>query len=801
MKKLTLTAILIFLQAFLLFTGLHAQRSENAVQGVIYNHNDKPVSFALIIIPQAGIVTTTDQSGKYYIALPQPGTYTLTIKSDGFNDITTSVSVAGTTTKDFYLNLAIQASSGMKAVTIRGERDIQTVSRQTMTVKEIKEVPASLGDSINALTTLPGINRAGGLFGPMVIRGADPAMNSYFIDGIPLYKVMHFGGIHSVISNDLMSSIDLYSSSFPSSFNNTLGAVISINTLDDVPELGGFFDVGLISANMLIKTPFYKTTYLDGKEIKEHKGYMITSGRVGYITLLIPLFYEYVLGKSLDMLPTYWDYQFKTRYNFDSKHSLTFLAFGNKDRININTRSFPFDESSDPLLTDIELYQNDFANTQALTYKYHYSNKLYNSLLFYSALNQSHIKFNFALATSDWARDLGIKSHPYIFGLKDTLTMEWWHKHSTLNIGAEAKYYLFFTKGNSIIPLAGDGDINDPDIMQRVPLGDTYKNQTFSGYIENKFTFGGLEVVPGITAEHLSRGNNSYVDPRGLASYTFPSQTTIGLAGGWYSMFIQTNPFFFTALPYVAELTLPAMDSIHRAASIEQKISKYTIRGEVFYNTFSNIAATDVKRDENNELVPFIGRSGEGVSRGFELSAKVNAEEEDKLWGWVSYTLNNTKFISHVSEDFSEYGNMWLTSPFDMPHVIKVVLGYTIGKNTLSGRFQFNSTMPYDPIIGSYSDDVFTLLTGKPRNVPIYGKPSTGRFSPEYRLDVRYSRKTNYKWGYLSWYFEVIGLVNSSEEYLHWDYRYEYASGVNPKVKTPSDGLSFIPNFGVEVRF
>jgi len=809
--KLKLIAVLILLQAVSLLTGLHAQRSENAIQGVIYNHNDRPVSFALIIVREAGIVTTTDQSGKYFISLPQAGTYSLSIKSDGFNDLTTSVRVDGTITKDFYLNLAIQATKGIQTVTVRGERDIQTISRQTMTVKEIKEVPASLGDSINALTSLPGINRAGGFFGPMVIRGANPRSNAYFVDGIPLYKIMHFGGIHSVIANDLMSSIDLYSSSFPSRFNNALGAIITINTLDEVNEFGGFYDVGLISANILIKNPFYKTTYVDEKEIKENKGYMIASGRMGYLNLAIPLIYKYVLDQSLDMLPVYWDYQFKTKYNFDSRHSLTLLFLGNMDKIDISTKSLPLRESTDPLFSDVEAYQNDFSNTQSLTYKYHYSNRLYNSLLFYSVLNQCQQKFNMSLSQAEWAKGLGLKSHPYIFGIKDTLTMEWWQNHSTLNMGIASQYFLFFTGGETLGFLSGDSfDFNNPDLMQRIKLGDTYKNQTVSGFIENKFTFGGLEIVPGITAEYLSRGKNSYVDPRGLISYTFPTQTTVGLAGGWYSMFIQTNPMYFIFLPDLAGVDLSPEKSIHRAASVEQKISKYTFRTELFYNTFSNIMYQDSKKNEDDKVVPFYNNSGEMISKGFELSFKINNQEEDKLWGWASYTLNSSKYITRRSLDYSLYGDEWLSSPFDMTHVIKTVMGYTVGKNTFSTRFQFNTADPYTPIIGSEEDKEFTALDplNRPRWVPKYGKPNSKRLAPEYRLDVRYSRKTNYKWGYLSWYVEVIGILSSPDKYMRWDWRHPHQPNqshpdrpnINPRLRTGND-LPFIPNFGVEARF
>ncbi len=74
-----------------------------------------------------------------------------------------------------------------EGITITGTRDIQKVSRYTMTVKELKEVPGSFGDSVNALTSMPGVIRTDGPWGPMVIRGANPIQNRYLIDDIPIY--------------------------------------------------------------------------------------------------------------------------------------------------------------------------------------------------------------------------------------------------------------------------------------------------------------------------------------------------------------------------------------------------------------------------------------------------------------------------------------------------------------------------------------------------------------------------------------------------------------------------------------
>ena len=220
------------------------------MQGSVIDSTTKQnVSFALVIVQEAGIVASAPQ-GKYFISLPKSGNYTVKVQSQGLQSITTVVMVEGNVTKDFHL-LPFTSKGG--GVVIRGERDLQKVSRQTMTVKQIKEVPASFGDSLNALTALPGVSRPMGIFGPLVIRGADEAVNGYYIDDIPVFNPMHFGGFHSAINNDLMREVDLYASSYPSQFSNAQGAIININTIDEVDKAGGNVDVDLISASALVK--------------------------------------------------------------------------------------------------------------------------------------------------------------------------------------------------------------------------------------------------------------------------------------------------------------------------------------------------------------------------------------------------------------------------------------------------------------------------------------------------------------------------------------------------------------------
>ena len=775
-----------------LFSGAEMSYAQQySLQGnVVDSTTKRNVSFAIVIVQEAGVVANAPQ-GRYYLELPRAGRYTVKVQSQGLQTVTTSVTVDGNVIRDFRMLPYTSRGSG---VVIRGERDIQKVSRHTMTVKQIKEVPASFGDSLNALTALPGVSRPMGIFGPLVIRGADNAVNGYYIDDIPVFNPMHFGGFHSVINNDLIREIDLYSSAYPSQFSNAQGAIININTIDEVERPGGNVDVGLISASVLIKEPITETVYVDGKEKKENKGYLIAAGRVGYLTLFIPYFYEYVLKQDLEQAAEYYDYQLKGRYDMDSRHSLSFIVFGSKDKLDLIYNDDAMEEGDDPLWEDMQWKQNQQSHNIGLYYNFKTEKRFSNTLMSYAAMTTFQRWAEIPKATSDWAKDVGTDSRPYIFGIKDKFRWEWWESHAEVRAGLEGNYYRFDVDGKVLLPreyIESGFDPNDPNLIVTIELDETIENYTLVNYLENKFTFGWLTVVPGFHAEYLKRTDKWVFDPRGMASLAFPTGTTLGVAGGWYSHFIQTNGNYFNNTPLLAKVDyLDPQRAIHRSVSVEQRISGFTLKAEGFSNRFADIVEAEEWTDADGTVRNF-RNTGDLKTYGFEILARVSEEKEQGLFGWTSYTYTQAKYKSNLSSDY--YGDEWISAWSEQVHVLKTVAGYTFGHHTLSARFQFNSTLPYTPVVDSNKD--ITYVGETERWLPVYGKTNSKRLSPEHRLDIRYSRRTNYKWGYVSWYIEVINAYNFRGEEL----AYDYTDGTW-EVKQ-SDEIAMIPNFGVEAKF
>jgi len=775
----------------LFFTSnfIAANAAVYSMQGkVIDGSTQKAVNFAIVVIQEAGLVANAPQ-GNYYIEIPKSGRYVVKVQSPGLESITTFVTIEGNVSRNFILNPFVSKGNGVE---IRGEKDIQKISRHTMSKKEIKEVPASFGDSINALTALPGVSRPGGIFGPLIIRGADSAVNGYYIDDIPLFNPMHFGGFHSVINNDLMREIDLYASSYPSQFSNAQGAIININTIDEVNEQGGNVDVGLISASSLIKSPITEETIVEEKEKKIDKGYIIASARIGYLSLFIPLFYKYVLRQELDQVPEYWDYQFKAKYLINSSNSFTILAFGSRDTMKLILKDSYLDAGDDPYWVNAQWRQDQQSHNAGVYYTFKPKESLSNTLLAYSALTSFDRWMELPAATASWAHDYGTVSKPYIFGMKDKLKFEWWKSHGEFRAGVELNYYRFNTSGAALMPKINIVDFNpgDEDSFEKVPLSGKVVNTTLVHYMENKFTIGWLIFVPGYHSEYLAAAKRQTFDPRGALSIAFPTGTTIGAAGGYYSCFLQTNASYFNEYPNLAESDyLDPQRAIHRALSLEQKVSDYSFKAEGFYNNFWDIVYAESGSFHNGSKLK---------AYGFELMAKISNDRDQGLFGWASYTYSQSKMKSNMSMASDPYGNEWIYSYYDQTHAAKLVAGYTYKNHTLSAKFQMNSTVPYSPITGSEQD---LLYTGAgERHTPTYGKTHSARLEPSHELDIRYSYKTNYKWGYVNWYVEVINATNYSGENVIYDYRYPYNPDSNPRIEK-GNGLAMFPNFGVEAKF
>lgn len=728
-----------------------------------------------------------------------------------------------------------EGKNKLRPLVIKSERKkkkIQEISAHSMSARELKEVPSSFGDSVTALTALPGIIRAGGgIFGPLVIRGADLTSNRYFVDDIPIDDPLHFGGLHSVINTNMISGIDVYSSAFPAEFGSATAAIINISTVDEVEEFSGYADISIISTAALVQTPILRGKFgmisidtpgsqKQDESESENAGYVICSGRYGNFELALKLV-ELLSGEDIPVTPRFWDYQFKSKYFFNKSNAASLLLFGHKDEFKLNFDESFREEGDDPLFTDFVMRSDKSSHGQGLYYDFKPGREFSNRAMIFGSEPESYSYMDFgAEGVASWARDLHVSSRPWIFGLKDKVMKKWLEGHAELRGGLEYTYYYFTSSGETILPAGVNPvfDISDESSFIKYGIDEKIKNHLYGGYIENKFTYYDLTVLPGYRSEYLARAETATYDPRMMASYRFPTKTTVAAAGGRYSYFFQINPFLFDGNPDICKLgkELKPEKANHMSLGVEQEMDLFTLKIEGFNNYFFDKAVAYPHYEADGRYVPGLC-TGELKAFGAEIMIRKDLREnEDGLFGWFSYTYTDSKYRSGlptqpgyagVSENpvGDVYGDKWISSDFEQRHCLKLTAGYTFFQtHTVSGKFQFYSSFPYTPYESSIEDMDYAAAHQEEdlhRYIPVPGKTNSANFESTHQLDLRYTRKIHYSWGYLSWYVELINVYNyRAADNQRWYWNKPYAKGSNPKIEK-QDGPAWMPNFGVELKF
>jgi hypothetical protein len=765
---------------------------------VINSFDQKPVDFATILILDDKQKTRTDELGIFSLSWETERTsVSLLIRGPGIANFKQVLSLANPVISQTFTVQPARIRG--KTLVIKSKKDVQQLSRKSLSKEQLKKTPATLGDSLGALATLPGIIRTGGFLGPLIIRGASDKSNRYLIDQIPILYPQHFGALQSIISNELISNLNVYSSAFPADYGQANGAVIEIDTVDKVKELNGVIDANLISSNFYIASNI-------GED-----GYWIAAGRLGYLTLIIPAILR-LFGEEPLQLPEYYDYQFKFKYFLDKNafHSLTFLAFGSYDTFGIANEPEQKDkdeaiaEGADPLGAGGVEFDNDiWSNNQGFYYKYRPSAKFNNNLYLYNTINDSLFKIAADEVEKQGLNDktINVDINPNISAIGNKTTWQYIEDVSKLDVGLEAQLYWFKAKGQAQAftrqpATGGQPDLGDDSLFVTVPLDFSDQNVLLTAFARNTLTLGSFEFKPGIRTEYLQRTNLATIDPRAYLGYTFEeAQLTVSGAVGIYNSFAQTNQAYFNQpfnqQPQLAIANYLAPEkAIHYVVGFAKKFGDlYELKIEGFYNEFSDIVTNNYDTTTGREFANLNSALNRGVEILFRKDIRDSKFGGD-FYGWISYTYTDAKVTNGVNLASQPF-------QFEQPHALKVVTGFEWGAHSIGARFEFFSGFPYTPITGDDNN-----ASGVPgRYAPAYGDPYSQRFAPASRLDVRYTYVSNKSWGKFSWYLEFVNVYNySAESGLSWKYNQRYESGVNPVISS-QQAIPIFPYFGLEWQF
>ena len=832
----TILFLLLFLSAWDIFAI--------AVRGRVYSRQkSKGEGGVQVFVTETKKAYTTDADGFFDAELPSAGDFTFKIvrPTGEITSIGKNVSQDGE-----LINLytdKVEVPKG--AINVEGTKDKTILSRYKLKYDEIKRLPGTMGEALNALQTVPGVFQPpffgggnGAQPGAFVCRGANPNSNTILYDDLPIAYAYHFDSLNSVIHNDLIKTIDIYTGAYPANFANATGCVIEIESSDKPPKRSGQANLSLIMGQAMYQTPLFNG-----------KGYLAAGGKVGYLDKTIGA--TGLIPEGI-RLPQYTSSNVKFIYDINADHQISFISLTASDNFVANFSNKPNnDPTKDPLaaVAGARVAAGQGYRTTAPRHIWTVNSKITNrfTLINYDPFAKVNVKFG--TIESDF-----IARAPYT-GLRQDMYI---NAGNMLKIDLGTEYRLFSynlsgfnvqqTDPNNLSPNpynTANPDFQKKDITQKTPTN--YAN----AYTTLHFTFGKLKIEPGLRYDYVGYSKQGVLGPRGTVSYKlegFLKGTTFFAGAGDYYRY----PFFSDAISKESGNPDIKFEKARKyGGGIEQDISDIlSVKTEMFKQEFTDLIVSDpyisapygVNPDKTQLLTqPIVANralnfsnKGTGWARGYELYIKKNPKPGVKDWyGWISYTwsqnFRNTNIYNSnadpsagriLTSDELRLRSMWNNSretlgDYDVTHLLSVVFGWRINADyQVGGRWFYRTAFPVTPVIGDDGGQFRNPANGQTfwnpqySNNPYSAEYVNSRRLPDYhRLDFRFDKFMNYEWGFINLYFEVINV------YMRQNTVGENFDTTRPFSKTnPSPQYDFFLlrnngrispffNVGMEVRF
>ena len=630
----------------------------------------------------------------------------------------------------------------------------EEVSRRTISVQEINNLPGTQGDALKAIQNFPGVARPPFGAGLLVIRGAAPADSRTYLGYHEIPQLFHFGAITSVFNSDVLAQIDFIPGNFDSRFGNAIGGIINVQ-----PRRGrrdgvhGYVDADLFDAGALIEGPI-------------KKGSFVVSARRSYVDALLKAFIPKDAGIDFNVAPRYWDYQLLFDYPI-REGNFTARVFGSDDQLAVVA----------PASNDTAPDANDGFKTQIA---FHRADLVYEA---------DHGPWS-VLITPSFRHDILSGSGGNIFSfrvIRDSFNFRGelgyrFSKRAALRLGTEVNAGAYTLEARAPgFPQPGAGDSGG---YFGASLGGPFATLALYGTATIAAT-DKLVFYPGVRFTYNAIViKRAAVDPRIRWAWRFKPNTTLKGGVGLYSQV----PDVFEFNDVWGNPKIALEKGVHNSLGIAHVFKDYdlSIEGTLFYKYVYSIAvatqALELATSEQGSIIlpERFDNSGFGHIGGLELL--IRKELTRNFFGWVSYTFLRAFYQINPAEGLRPFD-------FDQPHILTVIGVYKFPRGwSFGARFRLVSGNPTTEVLRGVYDSTSDSY------IPISGPRNGGRLAPFHQLDLRVDKTWTWRYLKLNVYADVQNVYNR-RNVEGTQYSYDFQQ------KKTIAGLPILPTLGAKLEF
>jgi TonB family protein len=228
---------------------IHQEEKTTAdLTGVVRDRKSKrPLPGVVVELGDTRVVTGED--GRFAFPDQAPGRVAVRLSGEEITAVqTTETLEAGQAVDVVYdVGLAEKAAEGEEADDLEIIVVAPPIKRSVASVQIVadqgRRVPGTQGDVLRVVESLPGVARATVGSGALILWGASPQDSRVYVDGVRLPVLYHVGGLRSVMSTDLVRSLELVPGGYGASFGRAIGGMVLVDS-DPLERTGTRGSVG-----------------------------------------------------------------------------------------------------------------------------------------------------------------------------------------------------------------------------------------------------------------------------------------------------------------------------------------------------------------------------------------------------------------------------------------------------------------------------------------------------------------------------------------------------------------------------
>lgn len=700
------------------------------------------------------LVVFTDHEGRFELRSLPPGPVVFTFPNAGFQELTEREHIRpGEVIEVEYW--ARRSRYNAYEIVVYGRGEQKEVTRQTLSVTEVERMAGFGGDVVKSIQALPGVARPTMADpGAVIVRGSGNYDSRFFLDGIDVPLLFHYGGLKSTYNSLALASVDMYPGGFGTGYGGAIGGVVELKGRSGRRDRWHrVLDASLLDASFHAEGPL------------GDRAALIVTGRRSFIGEVIAAALEQTDEVAIAVAPYYWDVVGRLDWDAADGHRLFATAFAVQDRMSMIVSdaaegSAEVNAATDEIAMDIRF------SRFIVGWDAHLGARARNTLrAAYGRQRESGHVFGWF----DWL------ARSPLWQVRDEFVVDW-------------TPWLRSTLGGELIRMPYRYEVQAAG-WRRSLATQTFGLQGAWANLELR-PRPQLLLVPGVRHDRYDHLDKGAVSTRGHGRWQYRDDRALTASYGSYNQMPQ--PVGQSTDPVYGNPDLPPTLARHATLGHEWRLGdRLSLKVEGYHNTQRKIPSPTDSLGLN--FVP------DTDARMYGVEFMLRHEPNERFFGWISYSLGRAE-RRHARRPSLDIGPDWDPADWvlyghDQTHHLEAVASWNLRGNwSLGGRLQYVSGVPTIPLL-SYTSGQFEFDADTGDYLPIGGRYFSDRMEPYVRLDVRLDRKWVKRSSIWSVYLDLQNLnalvYNSPEGHT---YNYDYS-------KRSEYGWIIIPALGARVEF